>query len=99
MTKQKLSDLVDAIGELKAKLAPHLDRLADLESQIKGQGPGTYRGVKWEATVTQYDRTYLDMDAVRGALSRQFLKAHSEQRPVTRVNVTARKTPSVKKVA
>lgn len=91
-----ISEAVDALGELKAKLAPHLKRLAELQDMIKARGDGSYKGTKYEATVTEYDQQRLDVEACRAALSRQFIKGHSHTNHVVRIEVRARKTPSIK---
>jgi hypothetical protein len=84
------SSLVDQIGTMKARLAPLLNQLKELEAALKAYGEGRYLGSSYEAKVFVQQRDTLDMKAVRDHLSRQFIAAHTNTSDVTVLKVTAR---------
>lgn len=83
--------LVDEIGDLKARIAPLSEKLKELEAELKSKGEGRYRGDRYDATVSCYDQSRLDMEAVKAKLSEQFKRAHTIVSAITKLNVTARK--------
>jgi hypothetical protein len=82
--------LVDTIGGIKARIAPELARLKEMEAQLKAHGNGRYKGAHYEAKVFAQERNTLDMAAVREKLSPQFITAHTTTTEVTILKVTAR---------
>lgn len=85
--------LVDEIGTMKARLAPLLAQLKELEGSLKAYGPGRYQGAAYEATISLSERETLDMKAVREKLSRQFITANTRVTEVSTLKVTARVLP------
>jgi hypothetical protein len=81
---------VDNIGIMKARIAPLLAQLKELEDHLKSFGPGRYVGARFESNVYEQERSSLDMAAVREHLSRQFIAAHTTVTEVTCIKTTAR---------
>jgi len=88
----ELAAAVDAIGALKAQIAPLEAKLKALQAQLKAVGDGRYEGLLYDATVFTSERSSLDLDAVREKLSVQFITAHTKVSEVVTVKVTAKKT-------
>jgi hypothetical protein len=61
-----------------------------LQTVLTEQGPGAYEGELFRATVSQFERSTLDMDAVRAKLSPQFIRANTSISEVTTVRVVSR---------
>jgi hypothetical protein len=83
-------NIVDRIGSLKAQIAPLEKQLKKLEAELKAQGPGRYEGVNYDATISAYVMSRLDMDAVRAKLSAQFIRSHTIESDVVKITVSAR---------
>lgn len=82
---------VDALGELKARIAD-LEALAKIEhARLVAMGPGAYEGDTFRATVSVSERTVYDNAAIRAKCSRQLVAAHTSMVPQTTVRVSARK--------
>lgn len=88
MSKLKI---VDDIGELKAQIAPLEEKLKKLQAKLAEKGKGAYEGYKYDASVSIFDRTKYNMDAIREKLSPQFLSANSSQYSVTVVKTVAKR--------
>ena len=82
--------LVDEIGRLKAQIAPIEKELKRKQDLLKAYGDGKYEGSLYDASVFTSERNLLDMDAVRGKLSPQFIKAHTTVSESVTVKVTAK---------
>jgi hypothetical protein len=90
MSNLDIAALVDLIGEMKAQIAPTLAKLASMEKRLKAHGPGRYAGLSYQATIFEQTREQLDMAAVKAKLSHQFLTAHTSEKNVVVLKVTAR---------
>ena len=84
-----LANVVDQLGAVKAQIAALTRTEKTLKDQLVAQGPGEYNGKLFRATVSEYDRETLDMEAVRAKLSPQFIAAHTTTTECTTVRVTA----------
>lgn len=84
------AQIVDQIGLIKAQIAPQLKQLKMLEEALKAHGPGVYEGTAYDATITESERSSLDMDAVRAKLSPQFITAHTRTTIVKTLKVVAK---------
>ena len=84
------ADLVDQLGTLKAQVAELTQLEKILKDALAAKGEGEYEGKIFRATVAFSNRGSLDMDAVRGKLSAQFLSAHTTYCEVTTVRVVGR---------
>lgn len=92
MTTTNLTATIDALGELKAKIADLQDQEKALKDALGDLEPGAYDGERFRLSVSVSDRETLDMDAVREKLSPQFIRAHTNVTPVRALRVSARKT-------
>ena len=90
MTKREVQDLVDKIGIIKATVAPQLEALKQLEAKLKAEGAGAYEGALFRATVSEFETSRLDMDAVRDKLSAQFIAAHTTVSKSVKLSVKAK---------
>ena len=95
LTADQVKELVDKIGELKARLAPELAKLDADIGVLKAMGAERYIGERFEVNVFDAERNTLDMEAVREKLSPQFITAHTTTKTVRTAKVTARMLPSV----
>jgi hypothetical protein len=90
-TMNNLIATIDRLGALKAMIAELQAEEKELKAVLIEQGPGSYEGSMYDASVSMTERETLDMAAVREYLSRQFIQAHTNVTPVTTVRVVARK--------
>ena len=86
-----LQATIDALGELKARIADLQLQEKSLREEIVSFGVGAYDGTLFRCTVSVTERETLDMAAVREKLSPQFIRAHTNVTEVTTLRVTARK--------
>src|SRR4051794_4391224 len=85
--------LVSAHGRpriAKAQIAELEREEEDLKAILIEQGPGAYEGEFYRVTISESERHTLDMEAVRGKLTPQFVRAHTIVTDVLTVRVTAR---------
>jgi hypothetical protein len=82
---------IDSLGVLLAQIAD-LNAKADAikKSLIEKHGAGAYEGTLFRATVSQYERESLDMDAVRAKLTPAFIAANTRVTQVNKVSVKAK---------
>lgn len=85
-----LTSTIDQLGLIKAQLAGLKAQEEALRAVLIEQGPGAYEGELFRVTVSESERSTLDMAAVRAKLSRQFIQANTTVTPVVTVKVTAR---------
>ena len=90
MTRTNLAAAIDRLGELKAQIADLAKLEAEVKTELKELGPGSYEGEKYRVTISDSERDTLDMTAVREKLSAQFLRAHTTTSTVRSLRVTAR---------
>ena len=93
MASQSLHNLrpvIDALGHLRAQIAPLVAQEDALKAQLTEMGPGAYDGELFRVTVSVSQRETLDMKAVRAKLSPQFIAAHTKVSDVRSLRVTAR---------
>jgi hypothetical protein len=86
------ADLVDRLGAAKARLAPLLEELKAMEAEVKARGVGRHEGLYYDATVSSYVRTTLDMDAARAKLGAKWCAKHSTETGVIKLDVRAKHT-------
>jgi hypothetical protein len=91
-TISNLAITIDALGELKARIADLQEQEKALKDALGDLEPGPYDGQRYRLSVSVSDRETLDMDAVREKLSPQFIRAHTNVTSVRALRVTARKT-------
>jgi hypothetical protein len=91
-TISNLATTIDALGELKARIADLQAQEKELKDALGELAPGPYDGQRYRLTVSVSDRETLDMDAVREKLSPQFIRSHTNTTTVRAYRVTARKT-------
>lgn len=85
-----LQATIDALGELKARIADLEKQEKALKEALAELTPGAYEGETFRLSVSESERETLDMKAVREHLSRQFIQAHSVVTPVRTLRVSAR---------
>lgn len=90
MSKSNVAPVIDELGYLQAEIANLAEREAKLKNELRALGPGAHEGELFRVTVSTSVRETLDLEAVRERLSRQFIKAHTKEKIVTTVKVTAR---------
>jgi uncharacterized protein YhaN len=97
MTQTNVTTLVDAYGELKAKLAELEEQERQLKRELADWEPGAYEGEAYRLTISLSDRVGQDkvfrerVEAlIEEHLSRQFIKAHTTLTPVRAHRVVAR---------
>ena len=95
----KFSKDVDRLGELLAQLADLNAQADEFKAKLTKRGDGAYEGELFRATVTSGKKNKLDMKAVRGKLSPQFLSANTSKVPYVMVKVVARNNEQIRKAA
>jgi hypothetical protein len=85
-----LTSTIDQLGVIKAQIAELKAQEEALRAVLVEQGPGAYEGELFRATVSESERSTLDMAAVRAKLSPQFIRAHTIITDVVTVRVAAR---------
>ena len=86
----EVSDIVDEMGDLRAQMAPLLDRYSGLRDDLLKRGPGLYAGNRYDVRVSEYDAVYIGAEAVRLLLSADVLKLVEKVSPRKSVRVYAR---------
>ena len=84
-----ITEIVDQLGSVKAQIAALTRVEKSLKDALVAKGAGEYDGLTFRATVSESTRETLDMEAVRGKLSPQFIAAHTNVTDVTTVRVVA----------
>ena len=86
-----LYEKIDRLGQIKAEIADLAKEQKKLQGEVLNQvGFDKVDGYSYTLTIYETIRSYLDMDAVRRKLSRQFLVSHTTEKPVTNFKLTAR---------
>ena len=94
-TAPTLADKVDQIGQLKAEIAERQTELEDLRATLEDAGLPAIDGHAYRVTFSTSARTVTDWKTIaeRFKPSPQLIRRHTTTGdPVTRMNVTARKT-------
>jgi len=91
LTETQVKELVDKIGLLKAQIAPMEEMLKTDIDKLKAMGVNLYLGNLYEVNVFDKEDNRLDMEAVRGKLTTQFITAHTISKTVRTAKVTSRK--------
>lgn len=94
-TAPTLADKVDRIGQLKAEIAEREAEINDLRATLEDAGLPAIDGHAYRVTFSTSTRTATDWRTIAERLnaSPQLIRAHTTtSNPVTRMNVTARKT-------
>lgn len=92
MTTTNLTATIDALGDVKARLADLLAEEKALKDALAELPAGAYEGERFRLSISVSDRDTLDMEAVREKLSAQFIRAHTTTTSVRALRVSARKT-------
>lgn len=95
MTSKQIAETVDALGAIKAQIAPLAEHERALKDKLIVLGVGSYDGQLFAASVSIIEREKLDLDACRAKLSPQFLAAHTSTTISPMVRVSARKSAPV----
>jgi len=94
-TAPTLADKVDRIGQLKAEIAEREAEINDLRATLEDAGLPAIDGHAYRVTFSTSARTVTDWKTIaeRFKPSPQLIRRHTTTGdPVTRMNVTARKT-------
>ena len=94
-TAPTLADKVDRIGQLKAEIAEREAEINDLRATLEDAGLAAIDGHAYRVTFSTSTRTTTDWRTIaeRFKPSPQLIRRHTTTSdPVTRMNVTARKT-------
>ena len=94
-TAPTLADKVDRIGHLKAEIAEREAEINDLRATLEDAGLPAIDGHQYRVTFSTSTRTATDWRTIaeRFKPSAQLIRRHTTTGdPVTRMNVTARKT-------
>ena len=94
-TAPTLADKVDRIGQLKAEIAEREAEINDLRATLEDAGLSEIDGHAYRVTFSTSTRTTTDWRTIaeRFKPSPQLIRRHTTTGdPVTRMNVTARKT-------
>ena len=90
MAKSNTATIIDHWVSLKAQIAKLEEQEAALRGDIVAMGAGRHAGTLMDAVVSEYDRSTLDMEAVREKLTPQFIRAHTTTKPVSSVRLSAK---------
>lgn len=86
-----LAKTVDALGDIKAKIADLEKEEKRLSDILKGSGHSEIDGSLFRATVASFTRTTLVADLVKKFLTKKELSICEKETSVTTVKVVARK--------
>ena len=81
---------IDELGMVRKEIEALKLREQELRDSIALLGAGQYDGDRFKANVTVDERQNIDLDAVREAMSPQWLRAHTFRQMVTTVRVFGR---------
>ena len=94
-TAPTLADKVDRIGQLKAEIAERETKINQIRAELEDAGLSEIDGHAYRVTFSTSARTVTDWKTIaeRFKPSPQLIRRHTTTGdPVTRMNVTARKT-------
>ena len=94
-TAPALADKVDRIGQLKAEIAERETKINQIRAELEDAGLSEIDGHAYRVTFSTSARTVTDWKTIaeRFKPSPQLIRRHTTTGdPVTRMNVTARKT-------
>lgn len=88
----KLNMLVDQIGELDAKIAALQADRKEMTDQLKAAGPGSYKGILWDAVVFIQSVKQTDWKAIamRFKTTARYINRHTEVSPRVVLKVTGK---------
>lgn len=99
------SQLVDALGAIKAKIADLTAAEKEIKEQLVNRAKigidesRSFEGAQYRATINRALHGRLDMEAVRAKLSNAFIRNHTYNSEVVSVRVVARVRDQSKEVA
>jgi hypothetical protein len=79
--------LIDELGTLRNALTQLQQREKEIREQLVDLGPGTFRGLKYDALIVVTERSRLDLKAVRSALGEPWCAQHSIRSTVASITV------------
>lgn len=82
-------DQIDLFGRIDALIGEFQAAHSRMKKRLTMK-PGAYEGHLFRLTISEYDHTSLDMEAVRAKLSPQFIAAHTRKTPVRKYQAKAR---------
>jgi hypothetical protein len=85
-----IPSIVDALGDVRAKLADLEKREKELKQTLIDSGPGEYEGHLFKANVSTGSRTTLDTENLKKILDPAILQKFSRVSAFTQVKVMAR---------
>jgi hypothetical protein len=85
-----LEKTIDDLGTLKAAIAELETQEKALKAALADLAPGAYEGTLYRLSISESERSTLDMKAVREKLSPQFISAHTTITAVRTHKVSAR---------
>ena len=86
-----LSNIIDQIGELEARKAKLEREVKAMKAALEELSAGKYEGERFALTVSEFDTTTYDNEAIRQHCSPQLLAAHKTVKPTRRLAVAPRK--------
>jgi hypothetical protein len=89
---------IDNLGYFLAEAAEWIKKAEAIKKKIKKFGDGSYEGLFYRATCSEYDQKRLNMDAVRAKLSAQFIRANTTVTPCQKITVYSKQGKKLKKV-
>lgn len=94
MTKKaNVTGLADELGIIRAKMADLKDREVEIREVMIAAGISAFEDKKFRAVVVESLRTLIDWKSVAAKLepSHQLVSAHTTQKEVTSIRVSARR--------
>lgn len=90
LSGSNIAPLVDALGRVKAQIAPLAKEEKTLKEQFSALGEGIYCGKLFDASVSFSERETLDAEMVAKYLTAAQLKRCKKKSDIVTVRVTAR---------
>jgi hypothetical protein len=97
MTKTNLTALIDAYGQLKAKIAELEEQERGLKRELAELKPGAYEGEAYRLTISESDRMVRDEafkalieGMIEEHVSAQYARAHTKLTPIRTHRCVAR---------
>ena len=90
-----LSTIIDQIGQLEAQKAKLEREVKAMKAALEELTAGRYEGERFALTVSEFDTTTYDNEAIRAHCSPQLLAAHRIVKPTRRLAISVRKDAMV----
>ena len=86
-----LSTIIDQIGQLEAQKSKLEREVKAMKAALEELSAGKYEGERFALTVSEFETTTYDNEAIRAHCSPQLLAAHRTVKPSRRLAVSVRK--------